>query len=111
MVATQFAAVESKIRGLELGVEDYLTKPIYIKEIITRVNLVLQRKQREGMSQRDSLTGKARFTGSLADMERRHILATLEHTGWNKSRAAGILGIERSTLDRKIRRHTLAQQH
>ena len=44
---------------------------------------------------------------SLADVERRHIAATLESTGWNKSRAAGILGIERSTLDRKIRRYEL----
>jgi len=45
---------------------------------------------------------------SLADIERSHILATLKHTGWNKSRTAGILGIERSTLDRKIRRYELA---
>jgi transcriptional regulator with GAF, ATPase, and Fis domain len=44
---------------------------------------------------------------SLAEMERRHILATLKSTEWNKSRAAGILGIERSTLDRKIRRYKL----
>jgi len=44
---------------------------------------------------------------SLADMEREHILATLRSTGWNKSQAAGILGIERSTLDRKIRRYDL----
>lgn len=45
---------------------------------------------------------------SLAEVERRHILATLNSTGWNKSRAASILGIERSTLDRKIRRYQLA---
>ena len=44
---------------------------------------------------------------SLADMERRHIHATLNSTSWNKSRAASILGIERSTLDRKIRRYEL----
>ena len=47
---------------------------------------------------------------SLADIERDHILRTLNSTGWNKSRAAGILGIERSTLDRKIRRYELASQ-
>ncbi|NQU20469.1 MAG: sigma 54-interacting transcriptional regulator [Candidatus Nealsonbacteria bacterium] len=47
---------------------------------------------------------------SLADIERVHILATLHHTGWNKSRAAGILGIERSTLDRKIRRYELGEE-
>jgi Nif-specific regulatory protein len=40
-------------------------------------------------------------------MERHHILATLNHTGWNKSRTAVLLGIERSTLDRKIRRYGL----
>ena len=42
---------------------------------------------------------------TLAEVERRHILATLRQTGWNKSRAARTLGIERSTLDRKIRRY------
>jgi Nif-specific regulatory protein len=39
----------------------------------------------------------------LDEIERRHIEATLRHTDWNKSRAAEILGIERSTLDRKIK--------
>lgn len=42
---------------------------------------------------------------SLESMEREHILATLNHTEWNKSRAAQILGIERSTLDRKLKRY------
>jgi Nif-specific regulatory protein len=44
---------------------------------------------------------------SLDEIERQHILATLNFTGWNKSRTANILGIERSTLDRKIRRYEL----
>ncbi|MCX7428438.1 MAG: sigma 54-interacting transcriptional regulator [Planctomycetia bacterium] len=47
---------------------------------------------------------------SLADVEREHILATLQHTDWNKSRAASLLGIERSTLDRKIRRYELTEK-
>lgn len=42
---------------------------------------------------------------ALADVEQEHIMATLEHTDWNKSRAAQILGIERSTLDRKLKRY------
>ncbi len=46
---------------------------------------------------------------SLSELEQRHILATLNHAGWNKSRTASILGIERSTLDRKIRRYGLAE--
>lgn len=48
---------------------------------------------------------------SLDEVERRHIHATLAATGWNKSRTAVILGIERTTLDRKIRRYELAPSH
>ena len=44
---------------------------------------------------------------SLAEMERKHILQVLNNTDWNKSRSAQILGIERSTLDRKIKRYDL----
>lgn len=44
---------------------------------------------------------------TLAESERRQILATLKANGWNKSKSAVILGIERSTLDRKIQRYNL----
>jgi Nif-specific regulatory protein len=47
---------------------------------------------------------------TLEELEKRHILATLEHTKWNKSQAARILGIERSTLDRKIHAYGLAKE-
>jgi len=44
---------------------------------------------------------------SLAEVERKHILNVLNSTQWNKSKTATILGIERSTLDRKIKRYDL----
>jgi DNA-binding NtrC family response regulator len=43
----------------------------------------------------------------LEEVEKRHILRTLQFTDWNKSKAADILGIERSTLDRKIKGYDL----
>jgi Nif-specific regulatory protein len=46
---------------------------------------------------------------SLLEVERRHITATLAATNWNKSRTSQILGIERSTLDRKIKRHRITR--
>ena len=42
---------------------------------------------------------------SIDLIEQEHILATLEWTKWNKSQAAHILGIERSTLDRKLKKY------
>lgn len=44
---------------------------------------------------------------SIKEIERRHIEATLEFTGWVKREAARILGIERSTLDRKLKSYGL----
>jgi Nif-specific regulatory protein len=44
---------------------------------------------------------------SLEAVEKEHILRTLQYTEWNKSQAASILNIERSTLDRKIKAYEL----
>jgi Nif-specific regulatory protein len=46
---------------------------------------------------------------TLAQLEQAHIERVLRHTGGNKSRAAAILGIERSTLDRKLKRFSAAR--
>ncbi|NLI34124.1 MAG: sigma-54-dependent Fis family transcriptional regulator [Deltaproteobacteria bacterium] len=43
--------------------------------------------------------------GTLAEMEKRLILKSLEETGWNKSEAARRLGITRRTLKLKLRRY------
>lgn len=72
---TNQKAIEDKIRGLELGVDDYLTKPIYIKEIITRVKILLQKYEREGLQRRDQ---KAHFVGSLAEMGVVDLIQTIE---------------------------------
>jgi CheY-like chemotaxis protein/tetratricopeptide (TPR) repeat protein len=77
-------SLESKVRGLELGVE-YLTKPIYIKEVITRVNLELQRKARKGLELKTT-TAKTRFSGSLTDMGLVDLLQTVDI-----SRKSGVL--------------------
>ncbi len=47
---------------------------------------------------------------SLEELERQHLLAVLKSTHGNKSKAAAILGIERSTLDRKLKRYEQAKR-
>jgi len=53
--------------------------------------------------------GSAGRDVSLERLEREHILATLKRTDWNKSMASQILGIERSTLDRKLKRYNVSR--
>jgi len=73
---TSQTSIENKIRGLELGVDDYLTKPIYIKEILTRVRILLQKRDRANFEQKkDSNT---RFAGRLSDMGVVDLIQTIE---------------------------------
>ena len=69
-------SIEDKIRGLELGVDDYLTKPIYIKEIGIRVRTALQRAEREHMESRRE--GRTRFAGQLSDVGVVDLVQTIE---------------------------------
>jgi DNA-binding response OmpR family regulator len=72
-------SVEDKIRGLELGVEDYLAKPIFVRELLARVNVVLARRaQDEIAAQRPSGNFRTRFAGSIHDMTVVDLLQTFE---------------------------------
>lgn len=54
----------------------------------------------------DGATGSEELV-TLREVERRHILRVLQHTGWHKRRACAVLQITRPTLDRKIREFAL----
>jgi len=72
-------SIEDKIRGLELGVEDYLTKPIFVRELIARVNLVFARRTQEGIAtNKQTGVGRTKFAGALADMGVVDLLQTFE---------------------------------
>ena len=48
--------------------------------------------------------------GSLREMERRHILKVLNEHGWNITRSAQTLGIDRVTLYHKIKKYDLKER-
>ena len=53
----------------------------------------------------DDAKGAGRPDLTLDEVERHHILRTLERHRWNKKRVAGILGIDTKTLYNKLRRY------
>jgi transcriptional regulator with GAF, ATPase, and Fis domain len=80
-------------------------------EFIEREDLTLSQISTAGDTGEQQLAHAQPFRpASLSEIERDHILATLVATNWNKSQTAALLGIERSTLDRKIRRYELAEE-
>lgn len=47
-----------KILGLELGADDYMTKPFSPREVVARVKAILRRSQEQSVAQQDDLTKK-----------------------------------------------------
>ena len=85
--------IEHKIRGLELGVDDYLTKPIYLKEVVTRIRILLERREKETLERRD----RSGFSGFLGDMGVVDLLQTIEI-----GRKTGILTLKNGPQEGKI---------
>src|SRR5687768_2296583 len=67
--------LEQKVTGLELGVEDYLTKPIYIREVLTRVRVLLEKREKVQLERRER---SATFAGSLGEMGLVDLMQTVE---------------------------------
>ena len=95
---TSQKSIEDNIRGLELGVEDYLTKPIFVRELIARVNLLLARRTQENIAaNRTTMTGRTRFSGSTQDMAVVDLLQTFE-----VSRKSGVVHLRSGTQEAHI---------
>jgi DNA-binding response OmpR family regulator len=94
---TSQKSIEDKIRGLELGVEDYLTKPIFVRELIARVNLLLARRTQERMATAMPMSRRTRLSGSLEDMGVVDLLQTFEI-----SRKTGVAKIANGRREARI---------
>ena len=117
-----------KLRGFTPRALEQMTRyrwPGNVREMKNVIERAIVLAEGEYIDQQDLMLSKLPTTGdtaetpsmpqefvpsSLADVERKHILATLKATGWNKSQTANLLGIERSTLDRKIQRYELQSE-
>jgi CheY-like chemotaxis protein len=98
VLLTSQKSIEDKIRGLELGVEDYLTKPIFVRELIARVNLLLAKRTQESIAaNRSPTSGRTRFSGSTQDMAVVDLLQTFE-----VSRKSGVVHLRGGAQDARI---------
>ena len=61
-----------RVVGLELGADDYVTKPFGLRELLARIRAVLRRHARSAVS-KDSAGGPYRFGGWELDRRRRRL--------------------------------------
>ncbi len=74
------------------------------KNVIDESDLALSPTTSFGQPSQSAISSEVEMT--LAELEGLHIERVLRHTEGNKSRASTILGIERSTLDRKLKKNS-----
>ncbi len=82
-----------------------------LRNVIERA-VVIGRERQIGVETLTFLTPEAEATpgaASLAEVEVNHIRRTLEACQWNVSQAARVLGIDRVTLTRRMKRHGLVR--
>jgi DNA-binding response OmpR family regulator len=68
IVLTARGAEDDRVRGLELGADDYVVKPFSIKELLARIEAVLRRSPA-----RPSAVRNLAFEGGMADLERHEV--------------------------------------
>ncbi len=83
LLLTARDAVEDRVRGLELGADDYLVKPFAAPELVARVRALARRHQRPtvlalGTLMLDSSTRRATVAGRAVDLSARE-WAVLEY--------------------------------
>ena len=63
-----------RIVGLEMGADDYLTKPFEPRELLARIRNVLRRTTALPSNLETVSTGKAKFAGWTLDLQKRHLV-------------------------------------
>ena len=72
LMLTAVAEDTDRIIGLEIGADDYLTKPINPRELLARIRAVLRRAEAQG-SAADPVEGLLTFSGWRIDPARREL--------------------------------------
>jgi two-component system, OmpR family, response regulator len=63
-----------RIVGLEMGADDYLTKPFEPRELLARIRNVLRRTEALPSNLEPMSTGRAKFAGWTLDLQKRHLV-------------------------------------
>jgi two-component system, OmpR family, response regulator len=72
ILLTAKSSVEDKVSGLDLGANDYITKPFQIEELLARIRAALRIKQVEHPQEEDSIL--LRFADLSIDQKSREVL-------------------------------------
>ena len=99
---------ESKLKGLELGADDYLTKPFVIKELFLKVNNLIKRRKRtlEVLSTKPEKVQGVTRDESIIQGLRIFLDENISNAHLSLDDIAKSLAISSSTLQKKVKKTT-----
>ncbi|MFQ2521775.1 response regulator [Aeromonas caviae] len=74
IMLTAMGEETDRIIGLEMGADDYLSKPFNPRELLARIKAVMRRTQAESLPVLETLTRDLRFDRWLLDVNRRELV-------------------------------------
>ncbi|MFE5290678.1 response regulator transcription factor [Isoptericola sp. NPDC056618] len=91
IMVTARTRLDARIRGLELGADDYVTKPYDVREVLARIDAVMRRgRGREWDGARaDAADARVRVRGLVVDLARREVRRTAGAVGDRVGDAVG----------------------
>jgi AraC-like DNA-binding protein len=108
ILLTAKASLESKIEGLEIGADDYLTKPFDSRELFTRINNLLEQRKRlrdKYNKETDAITETEKLNKADHDFINKFlglVENNLDKTNFGTEQLAKELFVSRTQLHRKI---------
>ncbi len=102
LMLTAMSESEDRIRGLEKGGDDYLTKPFEPRELVLRIHSILKRARPQPSQPRELMFGDAVFSLERGEMRRRGRRVHLTEVEVSLLRALGQMSGQVMSRDRLI---------
>ncbi len=102
LMLTAMSESEDRIRGLEKGGDDYLTKPFEPRELVLRIHSILKRARPEANKPQELFFGEAVFSIERGEMRRRGRRVHLTEVEVSLLRALGETAGQVMTRERLI---------
>ncbi|MGF0118572.1 response regulator transcription factor [Promicromonospora sp. Marseille-Q5078] len=98
IMVTARTRLDARIRGLEMGADDYVTKPYDVREVLARIDAVMRRgRGREWDGARaETAEARVRVRGLVVDLARREVRRT---TGAVPDAAGAVVELTRKEFD------------
>ena len=76
LMISAFSELEDKVQGYEMGADDYITKPFYVRELILKINSLINRSRNTSADKKENtviIAGDLQLNTTLKEVSRQGV--------------------------------------